>query len=631
VSENSITQQRLAPGAVTGAPVGPSDFPQGRALTATLLRPEQENWATREPEVQARKSGGMISSLYFHSESPGKPLRIGVLVDAWELPTAFRRVLTDIESSDFARLELVVFNCQPPGAPAPKPAISRYLRSLLDPERRRLLLYGLYSKFDQRHVRSPNPLGSVNCADILGSCPRMDVVPITKRFVHRFPPEAVAELRSHNIDVLLRFGFNILRGDVLTSAKYGVWSFHHGDNDFYRGGPALFWEIVENNPSSGVILQVLTEKLDDGSVLCKSRFSTERGLSRSRNIFYPYWGSAHFVIRKLHQLHERGWELIKQQVIPPAPYQGKTAIYRSPTNMQMVKWLAPTVAGKLLRRPFQREKVHHWRVCLRRADSSRLVERAAGQSGNQWVSCERGHSYADPFLLQRHGQLWLFFEDYLYGEKRGRICCAPVKSDLSIGTARVCLDLPYHLSYPFVFQHEGEVFMIPESAANGTIDLYRAAHFPTSWKREKTLFRATAVDTTPIHHAGRWYFFTTLREPAGNAAFGAVFSADHLTSDWIHHPSSPISCDVSDARSAGAIEWLDGRLLRPVQDCKESYGRRIVIKEILELTPETYKDRALHSIEPDWERGLQGTHTYSYAAGVEALDAITFEPPKRIL
>ena len=68
---------------------------------------------------------------------------------------------------------------------------------------------------------------------------------------HRFPPGAIAALLSHDLDVILRFGFNILRGEVLTSARYGIWSFHHGDNEFYRGGPPLFWEVVEDNPCSG--------------------------------------------------------------------------------------------------------------------------------------------------------------------------------------------------------------------------------------------------------------------------------------------------------------------------------------------------------------------------------------------
>ena len=290
-----------------------------------------------------------------------------------DLSRSFRQVLEDIQASNFARLELVVVNRDPQLVSPERPkGISRYLRLLSNPHRKNLL-YKLYHKFDQRHAGHPDPLETVDCSDLLGSCARLDVVPLTKRFVHRFPEEATAKLRSYDLDVILRFGFNILRGEVLRSARYGIWSYHHGDNNFYRGGPALFWEVVENNPCSGVVLQVLTEKLDDGYVLCKSLFSTTRGFWRNANCFFPYWGSTHFVIRKLHELHEGGWEAVRSRAVPPAPYQGKTEIYRAPTNLQMVKWLAPKIGKRLTDRPFHGDRLHHWRICLHHADSPRML------------------------------------------------------------------------------------------------------------------------------------------------------------------------------------------------------------------------------------------------------------------
>jgi len=181
-----------------------------------------------------------------------------------------------------------------------------------------------------------------------------------------------------------------------------------------------------------------------------------------------------------------------------------------------------------------------------------------------------------------------------------------------------------------VFHHAGEIFMVPESAENQSVELWRATNFPFSWKLEKTLFGGSLVDTTPLFHEGRWYFFATLCEPPGNAAFGALFSSDSLTGGWIHHPNSPISTDVRYARSAGAILKVDNRLLRPVQDCSENYGRRIHVEEILELTPDTYRRHLLHSIEPDWDKDLKGVHTYSFCKNIEVLDAVSFQDRRAI-
>lgn len=567
------------------------------------------------------RSVAMISSLYLHSRSSAKALRIGVLVDGFQMPKAFHQVLTDIDSSDFAHLAVVIVNREQQPA-ARNGAGGRGHR-----------LFALYAKFDARRKRHPDPLEIVDCADLLGDLQRLDVAPVRERCEHRFAAEAIAQVRAYDLDVLLQFGFDTLRGEILDAARYGIWSFHYGDNEFYLGGPPLFWEVEENNPVSGAVLQVLTRNIEAGIVLCKSLFATMPGVWRSRNSFDAYWGSAHFVIRKLHELHECGWETVQKHAIPPTPYRGKASPYRTPTNTRMLRWLVPKIGINLAQRlnPFRGEKEEHWRICLARNASSRLADHEARMpAGFRWLECPAGHSYADPFLFERQGQLWLFFEDFSYRERRGRIVCAPVLPDLSIGPVSVCLDLPYHLSYPFVFEHGGEIFMIPESSANETVDLWRATEFPFQWSLEKTLFRGRAVDTTPLLHDGRWYFFAALMEPRGRPAFGALFFADDLTGEWVHHPGSPICTDVRRARSAGPIQRLGGRLLRPVQDCAESYGRRIHVHEILELTPATYREQYLHSIEPDWEANLTGVHTYGTCGGIEVLDAATLVDRRKV-
>lgn len=573
----------------------------------------------------------MISTLYLNSSSHTKPLRIGVVVNDFSIESVFRQVLVDIEESDFANLELVIVNSQERSrSEATSPLagkLSRFLRRVGDRENRRLLLYEGFQKYNRRRLNHPNnPLAFVDCTDILHACKRLDVN------FHTLS-EAVASIQACDLDVILCLGINFLGRAVSGVARYGVWSHQYGDNEFYRGGPPLFWEVIEDNPCSGVILRVLTETPHEGLVLCKSVFETARGLWPSRNLFQPYWSSTHFVIRKLHALHELGWSAIEQQAVPPTPYKGKAEIYRAPNNLQMLKWLVPEVGKELNRRhnPWRAEKADYWRICLRSADSPGLLTgQTSDKSGFRWMKCPRGHYFADPILFQYQGQTWVFFEDYIYEEKRGRISCAPVQSDLSTGEPIVCLDLSYHLSYPLLFHHDGEIFMIPESNMNGSVELWRATNFPFAWKLEKILFKGLLVDTTPVLHGGRWYFFTALLERYRKSAFGALFSSDGLTQDWVRHPSCPISTDIRDARSAGAILPVGNRLLRPVQDCAERYGRRIHIDEILELSPDAYSARRTHSIEPDWDRRLKGVHTYAFCPGFEVLDAVSREDPRGV-
>src|SRR6476646_6975820 len=249
------------------------------------------------------------------SPAANAPLRIGLLLDSPKLSAFFARIIEDIRGSNFANLELLVFRkkTQPLAPESPSTSlIGTVKKRLFDPKLRKSALYDFYLRLDQRTKPPNHPQNLVDCSALLAGVESIEVEPIGKRFVQRFPPEAIEKIQSKNLDVLLRFGFNILHGEILTSARYGVWSYHHGDNEFYRGGPAHFWELVERNPLSGVMLQVLTEELDGGLVLCKSLFNTEPSVALSTNRFVPYWGATGQVIQKLNQLHQFGWEYVKE-------------------------------------------------------------------------------------------------------------------------------------------------------------------------------------------------------------------------------------------------------------------------------------------------------------------------------
>src|SRR5256714_2839290 len=329
------------------------------------------------------------------------PLRIGLLLDGPKLPAFFARIIEDITGSNFANLELLVFwKKTQPLAPknASKSLVGTLKKRLLDPRLRKTALYDLYLRLDQRTKPPNHPQDFVDCSSLFAGIESIEVEPIGKKFVQRFPPDAIEKIQSKKLDVLLRFGFNILHGEILTSARYGVWSYHHGDNEFYRGGPPHFWELYEKAPLSGVILQVLTEELDGGVVLCKSLFATQPTVMVSRNRFAPYWGSTDLVIRKLNELHQFGWDYVKERAVPAAPYKGKRKIYRSPTNAEIVRWLGPIFLKKSVRYPFRKKKVQHWRIGIR-IGGKRLLDSPPGNDleGFKWIEPDKGQFWADPF------------------------------------------------------------------------------------------------------------------------------------------------------------------------------------------------------------------------------------------
>jgi hypothetical protein len=378
------------------------------------------------------------------------------------------------------------------------------------------------------------------------------------------------------------------------------------------------------------MLQVLTEELDAGTVLYKGWFATQPGLSRARNCVQPYWGASTFVIQKLRELHQFGWEQLSRHAVRAAPYRGRKPIYSAPTNTEMLSWLGPVLVRKALRRLVRRPKVEHWRLAMRSGAS--LIADSTGSAqlnGFRWIESPPGRFYADPFILQEDGRLWLFFEDFDYAANRGRISCAELGDDGAFEPVPV-LDRPYHLSYPCVFRANSSIYMIPESAENGTVELYRCTRFPDRWMLESTLLELPAVDTTVWTEAGMFWLFVTLQEPRGHGMQLWLFSASSLIGKWTPHPANPISTDVRKSRGAGAIFRHNGKLLRPSQDCSGHYGRSFTLNEIVVLDGERYEERACVTVDPIWAPDLVGTHTYSHIGQVEIIDGCGPLPAVRV-
>jgi hypothetical protein len=373
-------------------------------------------------------------------------------------------------------------------------------------------------------------------------------------------------------------------------------------------------------------LQVLNEELDAGLVLCKGLFPTRSHVSMARNRFAPYWGSQHYVIWKLNELHHYGWDFVKSRCVPPAPYEGRKKIYRKPVNTEMMQWLGvPFITknvGRLVKS--RSDEVQDWSFGTRVIPSAdeALTCNAGNVGGFQWITPADNRFYADPFLLTHGGKPWLFYEEFDYVAGRAHIAGVGLNPQTGKpdGEAFPALKPDYHLSYPMVFSHDGEVFMIPESRATNRVELYRAVNFPYEWKLEKVLWSGLElVDTTALFHDGRWYFFTSAEFPSGHANTLLLFSADSLTGEWKLHPSSPISTDVRTSRSGGAILRDGGRLIRPTQDCRSCYGYAIHLHEITALDESVYTQRQICDFNPA-SFGREGVHTYGRTGNIEVID-----------
>lgn len=265
----------------------------------------------------------------------------------------------------------------------------------------------------------------------------------------------------------------------------------------------------------------------------------------------------------------------------------------------------------------------HWRVGWRIVDGDD-VWTSGGLGGRPWrVLADPGvRFYADPFPFAHEGRRHIFVEDYDHRTGKGVISCVEVGPDGARGYPTCVLEEACHLSYPFVFRHGGEVWMIPETSAERRVSLYRAAPYPSRWVRDADLLTGVeASDATVFLHEGCWWMLASVRDGAGSHSdMLHAYWAPELSGPWTPHLANPVLIDRSAARPAGPFTTLDGRLYRPAQDCSLGYGAGLALAEIVTLTKTRFEQVVRRRLSPDRFWPGRRLHTLARDGDLECID-----------
>ena len=234
--------------------------------------------------------------------------------------------------------------------------------------------------------------------------------------------------------------------------------------------------------------------------------------------------------------------------------------------------------------------------------------------------------WADPFLWNHEDQHFVFLEELPFSTEKGYISVLEILKNGKITSPQKVLELPYHLSYPFLFEFEEKLYMIPESFSARNIQLFECTDFPLKWHHKMDLMtNIVAADTTLLFHKNKWWMFTNMVETEGSSLDDELylFYADSpLTSEWIAHPQNPIVSDVRRARPAGNLFFENGKLIRPSQDCSKVYGLGFNFNEIEILSETEYREKHLTNVRPDWDKNLHRVHSFNHQNGLTIIDGM---------
>jgi hypothetical protein len=265
---------------------------------------------------------------------------------------------------------------------------------------------------------------------------------------------------------------------------------------------------------------------------------------------------------------------------------------------------------------------HEWGIAWREARGDPLSGHPSDTELTfQRIANNTSSYFADPFILARNGRHYLFAEEYFYDSDRGVISVMEIEDGRAIGPSRVVLDRPYHLSYPFVFERDGDVYMMPETGDANRVEVYRAERFPDRWTLHATLIdNIAAYDATLFEHDGRqWLFMTTGGWQSSTWDTLEIYHADRLEGTWAPLAGNPALIDPDGARPGGAMYRDNGAIWRPAQDCREIYGGALALCRIGELSLQGFRQTVVSHLVPA-SRSISGVHTLNSANGIETVD-----------
>ena len=460
----------------------------------------------------------------------------------------------------------------------------------------RFILTQIIYKLEISRVRN-NPLykdyfATLSSTNILSSKPT-------------FSKAYIDSLSAKKIDIFINYSSSDIPDSVFNNSTYGVIK-------FYKGGPSLdknlfigFLDVLNKRPASQLI--IVREDRDSGldSLLCFGKIMTRSLWHHNRAAILKK--SNAFILSFLKDLHHN--RSFENQPINSSD-DLDTSEYIS--SFYLAKYLFKvylSAAILTLIKEFQiPKKYNRWSIAYLKGSLEINLSSATE------VKNLPGRFFADPFIIYHNNRNICFVEDFFYAESKGKISAIEIL-DNGYQFLGVVLEEQFHMSYPYVFEHENKVYMIPETNDANEIRMYEAINFPLEWEFKQVLMEnISAVDTSIFQEGNKWYMFTNIcssQSDDHSSELHIFFSDSPHSKNWQPiQPNNPIIFNSQKARNGGFFELRNKKYrVNQVQDFSH-YGRSLAVNLIKNISQDIYEEERVFEIQPDFREDIISTHHY---------------------
>jgi len=268
----------------------------------------------------------------------------------------------------------------------------------------------------------------------------------------------------------------------------------------------------------------------------------------------------------------------------------------------------------LLSKVFDKLYLKQWSIGIADISIEDVIRNKKIDSKFIWIPVNNKHQFfADPFILKTSAEEYqILFEELDYNKRYGNISLIMLNNRNEVISKKLLLDIKSHLSYPFFFLENGNIYLFPESSEAGKLACYKYDSKIKSLEFVKNIIDLPLLDSTILKYEGKYWLFATMRGRDSNSKLYLFFS-DQLLGPYRPHPLNPVKNNIDGSRPAGNFIEVDGNIFRPTQGSGKYYGASIIINKIIELSEDSFKEEYYFKITPSQKEYYNfGIHTINY-------------------
>lgn len=461
-------------------------------------------------------------------------------------------------------------------------------------------------------------VGKKNILPYLNSCSMLKIETQDDNGVTTIKKEDVVKMKDYHLDVLLNLSSHSPKGELGTIAKYGFWSLLHVKDYINHKGYIGLREICDKQAAIKVALQQCDGDTTNNFTIDRAYFSPHWSLVKTKDAVLE--GSVSLLLKNLRVLHSRmklnGKVRDTTEALESAFHLKDVLNYCFKFYGALIEKTLKSASSSVLGTNYQR-----WTLFIGTGDFL-----TTELSQLQPAQLPKNEFWADPFLFRFKDVCYVFFETYCYKSKKGKLSCGILENQ-KVNHVVDILDLKYHLSYPYVFEENGEIFLMPETMDNKRLEIYKCIQFPNKWELFTTAFEGEMVADASFYNdkEGQKWLFVNKKEmkslPLNSELY--IYKVDSAKLNTLEpHTQNPVIIDSRTGRNGGAIFNYGKEIYRPSQRNVDGiYGKALNINKIKELTINSYVEEISEIIEPTFQKGLMSMHHLHQIEGLFVFDA----------